>query len=156
MNAIRLLIVDDEERFLSTHKKLLEKRGLNTDTCTNGFDALRILKELPIDVVLLDVKMPGIGGVEVLRKIKQDHPDVEVVMLTGHVGVESEMEGLKLGAFGYLTKPVTIAEIQAKVEEAFVNKRAKQERIREAVLGTPDRSSPLTTAGRIKKMEGEE
>ncbi len=126
MGAINLLIVDDEERFLSTYKKLLERRGINTTTSTNGLEALDILKGAPIDVVLLDVKMPGIDGLEVLRKMKQDHPDVEVILLTGHVSVQSEVEGLKLGANGYLMKPISIEEMCAKVEEAFYKKQVKQ------------------------------
>lgn len=131
MSAINLLIVDDEERLLSTHKKLLDKRGLNTATCTNGVDALRILKEQPIDVVLLDVKMPGMDGLEVLRRIKQDASGVEVILITGNLSVESEVEGLQKGAFGYLKKPVTIAEIQKRVEEAFVQRLARSGKIGE-------------------------
>ena len=126
MSDIHLLIVDDEERFLFTYKKLLEKRGIKTTTCSNGFDAFNILNEHPIDVAVLDVKMPGINGIEVLRKIKQDHPDVEVILLTGNVSGESEVEGLKLGAFDCMTKPVTIEEIKAKVEQAFQRKHVSE------------------------------
>ena len=130
MSAIQLLLVDDEELFLSTTKKLLEKRGVNTATSANGFDALKILEEHRIDVVILDVKMPGLDGVEVLRKIKRKYPLIEVIMLTGHASVESAVEGLKLGAFDYLTKPSSIEEIIAKVQNAFDKKRAKEEQIR--------------------------
>jgi len=125
------LIVDDEERFLATYKKLLEKRGITTITCTNGLDAVKILNTIPVDVVILDVKMPGIDGIEALRKIKQDHPDVEVILLTGHVSVESEVEGLKLGAFGYLMKPISIDEMCTKVKDAFYKKQAKANCIEE-------------------------
>ncbi|RJP16598.1 MAG: response regulator [Candidatus Abyssobacteria bacterium SURF_5] len=134
MGAINLLIVDDEERFLATYRKLLEKRGISTSTCTNGLDALRILKESPIDVVLLDVKMPGIDGIEALRKIKEEHPDIEVILLTGHVSVESEVEGLKLGASGYLMKPISIEEMHLKVKDAFYKKQAKVKREGEPLL----------------------
>ena len=126
MNAINLLIVDDEERFLTTTKKLLDKRGMNTTTCTNGAEALRIVEERPLDVILLDVKMPGIDGMEVLRRIRQDHPDIQVLLLTGHVSIESAVEGLKLGAFDYLLKPLTISEIQSKVAAAFAEKQARK------------------------------
>lgn len=125
MGAVNLLIVDDEERFLATYKKLLERRGITTVTCTNGLDAVKLLNHIPVDVVILDVKMPGIDGIEALRKIKQDHPDVEVILLTGHVSVESEVEGLKLGAFGYLMKPISIDEMCTKVKDAFFKKQAK-------------------------------
>ncbi|RJP17515.1 MAG: response regulator [Candidatus Abyssobacteria bacterium SURF_5] len=132
MNSINLLLVDDEEQFLSTAKRLMEKRGVSTFVCTNGFDAIRILKERRIDVVLLDLKMPGINGVEVLRKIKQNHPDIEVILLTGHASVESAVEGLKLGAFDYLMKPSTIPDILDKVRDAYERKVAKEEKARKS------------------------
>ena len=134
MATIQLLLVDDEERFLATTKVLLEKRGTNTITATNGLDAMRILDEHRIDVVILDVKMPGMDGVEVLRKIKQKHPLVEVIMLTGHASVESAIEGLKLGAFDYVTKPCDIADLMEKVNEAYDKKQAVEEKIRKAKL----------------------
>lgn len=130
MNSLNLLLVDDEEQFLTTAKKLMDKRGLNTFVCTNGFDALRILKERRIDVVLLDLKMPGIGGVDVLRKMKQNYPEVEVILLTGHASVESAVEGLKIGAFDYLLKPSTIPDILDKVKEAYDRKLAREEKAR--------------------------
>lgn len=141
MSTIYLLLVDDEERFLSTTKILLEKRGVNTFTATNGMDALKILDERRIDVVILDVKMPGMDGVEVLRKIRQDHPLVEVIMLTGHASVESAVEGLKLGAFDYIMKPCEVPDIMAKIQDAFSKKRAKEEKIQKAkinrIIGDP-------------------
>ncbi|RJP18004.1 MAG: response regulator [Candidatus Abyssobacteria bacterium SURF_5] len=148
MNSINLLIVDDEKRFLSTAKRLLDKRGMDTTICSNGPDALKILEECSIDVVLLDIKMPGgIDGMELLRRIRQERPDIEVILLTGHVSVESAVEGLKLGAFDYLLKPLTISEIQAKVEEAFARKQTKKEVARrEEVDEGTDR--PLTAGTR--------
>jgi DNA-binding NtrC family response regulator len=128
MNTINLLLVDDEERFLTTTQKLLTKRGLNTLTSSNGRDALRILSQRSIDVVLLDIKMPGIDGMKVLQQIKHMHPDIEVILLTGHISADSAVEGLGLGAFDYLVKPLTIPEIQDKVEEAFAKKQAHEEK----------------------------
>ena len=81
-------------------------------------------------MIILDVKMPGLDGVQVLRKIKQKYPLIEVIMLTGHASVESAVQGLKLGAFDYLVKPATVEEIMAKVQEAADKKRAKEEQIR--------------------------
>jgi len=132
MSNVNLLIVDDEEQFLATTKKLLDKRGVNTFVSSNGFDALRLLKERRIDVVILDLKMPGINGVEVLRKIKQNYPDIEVILLTGHASVETAVEGLKLGAFDYLMKPSTIPEIIEKVREAYDRKLVKEEKARKS------------------------
>ncbi len=131
MSQIRLLLVDDEERFLNTTRILLEKRGVeNTQAVTNGADALRILQKERIDVVVLDVKMPGMDGVEVLRRIKQEHPLVEVIMLTGHASVESAVDGLKLGAFDYVMKPIDVQDLLAKIEEAHGKKKAHEEKIR--------------------------
>ncbi len=133
-NGGNLLLVDDEERFLETTKILLEKRGVKTFTATNGLDALKTLNEHRIDVVILDVKMPGLDGVEVLRKIKHAHPLVEVIMLTGHASVESAVEGLKLGAFDYLMKPCDIADLMGKLNEAFGKKQAMEEKIKKAKI----------------------
>jgi DNA-binding NtrC family response regulator len=126
MKSINLLIVDDEERFLSTYKKLLHKRGIHTVTCTNGADALKILDEQRIDVVLLDLKMPGVGGEEVLRVIRREHPDIQVIVLTGHLSPESEAESLKMGAFDYLMKPVALSEVLDKVREACEHIRSEK------------------------------
>ncbi|HIJ56754.1 MAG TPA: response regulator [Deltaproteobacteria bacterium] len=134
MATIQLLLVDDEERFLNTTKILLEKRGIVTFTATNGADALKTMNEHRIDVVILDVKMPGIDGLEVLRKTKQKHPLVEVIMLTGHATVESAVEGLKLGAFDYVKKPCDISDLIPKVNEAYDKKHAMEEKIRKALI----------------------
>jgi DNA-binding NtrC family response regulator len=134
MAAIQLLLVDDEQRFLDTTKILLEKRGVSTFIATNGLDGIKILDEHRIDVVILDVKMPGLDGVEVLRKIKQRHPLVEVIMLTGHASVESAVEGLKLGAFDYIMKPCNISALMDKVNEAYAKKQAMEEKIQKAKI----------------------
>jgi len=121
-----LLIVDDEERFLSTTKALLDKRGINTFTASNGPHAMEILDSQPIDVVILDVKMPGLDGVEVLRVIKKRHPLIEVIMLTGHASAESAVEGLSLGAFDYLMKPCDIQTLIEKVNQAQAKKESAE------------------------------
>jgi len=135
MTTIQLLLVDDEERFLQTTKILLEKRGVDTFTATNGLDAIKIMDERHIDVVILDVKMPGLDGVEVLRKTKQRHPLVEVIMLTGHASAQSAVEGLKLGAFDYVMKPCDISDLMEKVNQAYDKKQAMEEKIRKAKVG---------------------
>lgn len=134
MAKLKLLLVDDEERFLETTKHLLENRGVHTFTATNGLDAFRVLDEHQIDVVILDVKMPGLDGVEVLRKIKRKHPLVEVIMLTGHASVESAVEGLKLGAFDYIMKPCDISTMIEKAGEACSKKQAMEEKIKKAKI----------------------
>ena len=133
MSHVKLLLVDDEERFLSTTRILLEKRGVgNVQTATNGADALKIMRKERIEVVVLDVKMPGMDGVEVLRRVKQEHPLVEVIMLTGHASVESAVDGLRFGAFDYVMKPIDIPDLLQKIEEAYGKKKAHDEKIRAA------------------------
>jgi len=134
MDNTQLLLVDDEERFLETTKRLLEKRGVEVLTATDGLEALTILDAQRVDVVILDVKMPGVDGVEVLRQIKQEQPLVEVIMLTGHASVESAIEGLKLGAFDYLMKPCDISALLEKVNQAYAKKQAMEEKIRKAKI----------------------
>jgi len=130
LNKIKLLLVDDEERFLSTTQKLLLKAGHEVLTSTNGTEALGLLRQHHIDVVILDVKMPGMDGIAILREIKKSFPLVEVIMLTGHATVESAIEGLKLGALDYLMKPTSIEDLIRKSEEAFEKRSRMEEKIR--------------------------
>lgn len=132
MSVIQALLVDDEERFLSTTKILLEKRGLAVSTAKSGIEALKVLDEKRIDIVILDVQMPGMDGVEVLRKIKQRFPLLEVIMLTGHASLESAVEGLKLGAFDYVMKPCNVPDMLEKIKEAYAKKQAIEDKIRKA------------------------
>jgi len=134
MATTQLLIVDDEERFLKTTKFLLENKKCGVFTAINGLSAMEILKNKRMDVVILDVKMPGLDGVEVLRRIKKKHPLVEVIMLTGHSTTESAIEGLKLGAFDYLIKPCDIPILLEKVKEAHDKKLAMEEKIRQVKI----------------------
>lgn len=108
MEGLRILIVDDEEELVSALVERLKLRGFRATGVTRGEEALGFLREEKCDVVLLDVKMPGLGGLEVIRRIKADHPGLEVVLLTGHGSVKSVEEGMALGAFDYLMKPVKI------------------------------------------------
>jgi DNA-binding NtrC family response regulator len=113
-------------------KHRLEGRGLTVFSSANGLDALRTMDEHPIDVVVLDVRMPGMGGLEILRKTKQKHPHAEVILLSGHAAVESAVEGLKMGAFDYLTKPCDLSDMIGKINAAVARKEATEERIRKA------------------------
>jgi len=111
-----ILLVDDEERFLATTKTLLEKRGYQVETALNGMDALEKIGKLSIHLVILDVKMPIMDGLTTLKKIKHDFPLIEVIMLTGHATIENAVEGVRLGAADYLTKPVDVDDIAEKIE----------------------------------------
>ena len=111
MDAPRVLIVDDEVELVSALQERLELRGFRATGVTTGADALDRLAEEPCDVVLLDVKMPGLGGLEVIKRIKTDHPDVRVVLLTGHGSARDAEDGMRYGAFDYLMKPVKITDL---------------------------------------------
>lgn len=132
MEEIKMMLVDDEERFLSTTKKLLAKKGYDVLTAISGMEALEILKRKIVHVVILDVKMPGMDGIAVLKEIKKRFPMVEVIMLTGHATVESAIEGLKSGATDYLMKPTGIEELLEKAMEAFEKRQRLEEKIRMA------------------------
>jgi DNA-binding NtrC family response regulator len=108
MDGLRILIVDDEEELVSALVERLQLRKFVARGVTTGAEALAFLDSEACDVVLLDVKMPGLGGLEVIKRIKRDHPHIEVVLLTGHGSVKSVEEGMDLGAFDYLMKPVKI------------------------------------------------
>lgn len=129
----KVLLVDDEAPFVEALTKRLEKRGLTVLPSYSGPEAIaKLSADSHIDVVVLDVKMPGMDGVETLKAIKGAHPLVEVIMLTGHATVESAIEGMKLGALDYLMKPCDIELLMAKVQEAKGKKSKQEEKIAEA------------------------
>ena len=129
MDELNVLLVDDEPEFLETLVKRLRKRMLNATGVHSGEEALEKLGEMPVDVVVLDVKMPGIGGIETLRQIKDRHPLVEVIMLTGHANMEVAIQGMELGAFDYLMKPMEIDELLYKVQDACQKKAIHEHKI---------------------------
>jgi len=133
MAIANILLVDDEAAFVTTMTKRLTKRNLDVLSALSGDEALEQLKKsYATDVVILDVKMPGMDGIETLKAIKKDYPLVEVIMLTGHATIESAIEGMKLGAFDYLMKPCDLEDLLAKVQEAAAKKRKHEEKITEA------------------------
>ncbi len=133
MDNIKLLLVDDEKAFLDTITKRLEKRELIVSAVYCGKDALtEIKKNKALEVIVLDVKMPEMDGIQTLVEIKRIAPLVEVIMLTGHATVETAIEGMKLGAFDYLMKPCDIDLLFGKVKEAAAKKRKHEEKILEA------------------------
>ena len=117
-DKIRVLMVDDEEQFRATTKKILNKRGFETILAGNGEEAIEKLKENP-NVVILDVKMPGIDGHQTLNEIKKLAPQLPVIMLTGHGSIPSAEEALFSGAFDYLAKPCDIDLLTIKIKDAY-------------------------------------
>lgn len=129
MTRYDVLVVDDERDFREAVVKKLEKRNLHCGSAQDGATALEMIKAKNYDVVLLDVKMPGMDGIETLREIKKIAPMAEVVMLTGHASVESGINGIKYGAFDYLMKPMDMEILMRKLDAAYERKRAQQEKI---------------------------
>lgn len=128
-----VLLVDDEVPFVDAMTKRLNKRSLRILAAHSGQEALEKLgAESNVDVVILDVKMPGMDGIETLREIKKAYPLVEVIMLTGHATVETGIEGMKLGAFDYLMKPCDIDQLMMKVQDAKSKKDQHQQKITQA------------------------
>ena len=128
-----VMLVDDEAPFVETMTKRLKKRDLNVISAFSGQEALDTLnKHQNVDVVILDVKMPGMDGIETLKKMKSAYPLIEVVMLTAHATVESAIEGMRFGAFDYLMKPCDMEQLMGKVKEATRKKHDHEEKIREA------------------------
>ena len=133
MAIANVLLVDDEVPFVETMTKRLTKRDLEMSTAFSGEEALEALAaDSRLEVVILDVKMPGMDGNAALQLIRERHPLVEVIMLTGHATVESAIDGMKMGAFDYLMKPCDVDTLMAKVEEAAHRKRRHEEKIVEA------------------------
>jgi len=123
MHYFNVLVVDDEEDFLDTLMNRLKKRNIDTIGCHSGEEALELMKKKIFDVVVLDIKMPGgMDGIETLREIKKIQPDAEILLLTGHASVETSVEGMKLGAFDYLLKPIKLEDLLEKMAQALEKK----------------------------------
>ena len=135
MHYFNVLIVDDEEDFLETITKRLNKRQVDAIGARSGEEALKLLKEKTFDVVILDIKMPGgMDGIEALREIKKIQPLAEVILLTGHASVETSIEGMKLGAFDYLLKPIKLEELLKKITQAIEKKDTHDQKQRSAQI----------------------
>jgi two-component system response regulator CpxR len=130
--SVKVLLVDDEEQFVEMLAQRLEARGLVVSSAFNGDDAVKHIQEQPVDVVVLDVLMPGKTGPDTLREIKQLRPITEVIMLTGNATVETAIEGMRLGAYDYLMKPTETEDLVDKIIRAYRRKSEQEERIRQA------------------------
>lgn len=122
MDQARVLVVDDEKDFNETIVKRLKRRGFIAETALSGPDALSVLARQEFDVALLDIMMPGMDGIEVLREVKKRYPGMEVILLTGHASVESGVQGMSIGANAYLIKPVDFEELLAAIAQAYERK----------------------------------
>ncbi len=131
MDDISVLLVDDEDEFRQTIAKRLAKRGFTLEQARNGEACLSMLENKSIDVVVLDVRMPGMNGIEVLNHIKGRYPKTEVILLTGHATTEDGVEGIKSGAFDYLMKPIKLEHLLGKIRQAWEKIQREKERIKE-------------------------
>jgi DNA-binding NtrC family response regulator len=130
-----VLLVDDEEDFMSTLVKRLRKRNLDIEGAPGGKQALECLDRRPADVVVMDVRMPGMDGIEALKRIKERFPLTEVIMLTGHADMEVAVQGMELGAFDYLMKPMDIDDLLFKIQDAFQRKSLHEAKIKNLAKG---------------------
>jgi DNA-binding NtrC family response regulator len=156
---IKLLIVDDESRFLDAIATRLRKRGFDVDTAANGPEAIAKAREKRYDVALLDLKMPGMDGGEVLRVLKREHEFLEVVILTGHGSLESAVELTKLGAFGYLPKPYELEKLLDTLKDAYEarlkKKFAADEAIMQEIVSAGMGESPLAILRKLRELDDE-
>jgi len=123
MDTLRVLIVDDEDDFRETIVKRLNARKILAEGAASGVKALEVLQGKDFDVIVLDVKMPDMDGIETLRHIKKMKPEIEVIMLTGHASVEFGLKGMQLGAFDYVMKPAPLNELLDTIGQAYNKKR---------------------------------
>jgi DNA-binding response OmpR family regulator len=124
MGDIRILLVDDEENFVNTIAERLGMRDLASHSAFNGKQALDFIGDREPDVMVLDLRMPGIDGMEVLRRVRKSHPDIQVIIQTGHGNDLDEAEARQLGVFDYLRKPVDIELLVERIKAAYQAKKA--------------------------------
>jgi DNA-binding NtrC family response regulator len=130
-NKINLLIVDDEAQFLKSISKSLKVRDFNVIAVDRGEKAIEAARKNPIDVALVDLKMPGINGEETLKVLKAEHKWMEIVILTGHGTIDSAIECTKSGAFSYLQKPCSLEELLDSLKNAYKKKVMNRKKIEE-------------------------
>jgi len=122
----KVLLVDDEVVFTTNMSKILSRRGFEVRAVNDGEGAVAAIEDEEYDVVVLDLRMPGMDGIAALKVMKRKRPLLEVIILTGHGSVESGVQGMNLGAFDYAMKPIQISELQEKIEEAFARKMLQE------------------------------
>lgn len=125
----KLLFVDDDETFSKVMKKELSRMGYSVICASRGETAIRELKKRNFDIIILDIKMPGIGGLNTLKSVKEMDPEVEVIMLTGRATIESAVESMKMGAYDYITKPCRLNELDILLKKAYEKRQLSKENV---------------------------
>ncbi len=156
-SKINLLIVDDEEQFLESISKSLQVRDFNVIAVNRGEKAIEAARKNPIDVALVDLKMPGINGEETLKALKAEHQWMEVVILTGHGTIDSAVECTRSGAYSYLQKPCSLDELLESLKDAYkkkvMNKRKIEEKKMDELLKLSLTGSARSILRRLKEIE---
>ena len=137
MGKPRILLVDDEERFRANLQKMLGAQGLAVKAAGSGAEALEELKLAPYDVIVLDIRMPGMDGLATLKEIKQIYPEVEVIILSGHASMDAAMEINRLGGYDYLMKPCPLEDLLLKIDAAYEKKVERETRRLQAAPSKP-------------------
>ncbi|MDY0131806.1 MAG: response regulator [Desulforegulaceae bacterium] len=154
---INLLFVDDEERFLKSMTQLLEARGFDVIAVNRGEKAIEAARNHPVDIALVDLKMPGIDGEETLRLLKKEHHWMEIVILTGHGSIDSAVQSTKDGAYLYLQKPCELEELLEALKNAYkkrvMNKNDIEEKHMNELLKISQSSSPRDILKRLKEID---
>lgn len=154
---INLLIVDDEEQFLNSISRSLELRDFKVIAVNRGEKAIEAAKKNPIDIALVDLKMPGISGEETLKRLKQEHKWMEVVILTGHGAIDSAVECTKSGAYSYLQKPCELNILLEALQDAYkkkvMNKKQIEEKKMNELLSISISNSPREILRRLREMD---
>jgi len=157
---IRLLIVDDEVNFIDALAKRLEMRGFEIRKAYNGQEAIDAAKSEKFDIALLDLKMPGMNGDQVLELLKAEHKFLEVIMLTGHGSLDSAVKATKLGAFDYLPKPYELDHLITTLREAYEHRmknkfQADVDKM-EAIMKIATGESPLGILRKLRELDDDE
>ena len=154
---INILIVDDEEQFLKSMTKWLEVRDFSVIAVDRGEKAIEAAKNRPVDVALVDLKMPGINGEQTLEALKREHPWMEVIILTGHGSIDSAVECTRAGAYSYLQKPCDFDQLAAVLVDAYKKRVMNRMKIKEnrmnELLEMSAYSSPLAILKRIRELD---
>ena len=158
-HVIKLLIVDDETRFLNAIAQRLRKRGFDVRTAENGEIAIGLAREEKFDIALVDLKMPGMDGSEVLRVLKDEHEFLEAIILTGHGSLDSAVELTKLGAFSYLPKPYELEKLIQVLQDAYQTrlekKFASDQDMIEKIMAMARGESPLGILRKLRELDDE-
>jgi DNA-binding NtrC family response regulator len=158
-NKIKLLIVDDEDAFLESMAKRLEIRDFDVRTASRGTDAINIARREQFDIALLDLKMPGMDGKQLLETLKNEDEFIEVIILTGHGSVDSAVDCAKLGAFGYLPKPYELEKLLENLQRAYQSRMEKKfsadNKLMERITQLTTGFGALTILRELKKINDE-